>query len=66
MSRLESLESEVGRLSPEELRRFRDWFLEFDAELWDKQIESDARSGKLDGLAEKAKRDYDSGNTTEL
>ena len=26
---------------------FRDWFARFDAELWDQQIEADAKSGKV-------------------
>jgi hypothetical protein len=28
----------------------RAWFIEFYDELWDRQIESDAKSGKLDRL----------------
>ena len=48
MSRLESVENEVTQRTPEELRAFRDWFAEFDANLWDRQLESDARKGKLD------------------
>jgi hypothetical protein len=48
MSRLESVENEVKQHTPEELRAFRDWFAEFDANLWDRQLESDARKGKLD------------------
>jgi hypothetical protein len=66
MSRLEAIEGEIERLSPEELARFRDWFLEFDAEAWDRQIESDARTGKLDALAESASHDEEVGRTTDL
>jgi hypothetical protein len=31
MSRLESVENEVKQLTAEELRAFRDWFVEFDS-----------------------------------
>ena len=66
MSRLENIEDQVKKLTPEELSAFRDWFVRFDAEAWDRQFESDARSGKLDGLAERAVRDHKSGKSTEL
>ena len=66
MSRLESVENEVKRLTSDELRAFRDWFAEFDANTWDRQFESDARSGRLDGLAERALRDHKAGKSTDL
>ncbi len=66
MSKLESIETEVKQLSAEELKRFREWFLEFDADAWDRQLESDIAAGKLDQLAEKAIRDHQAGRTTEL
>lgn len=66
MSRLESVENEVKRFTADELRAFRDWFAEFDANTWDRQFESDARNGKLDGLAERALRDHKAGKSTDL
>jgi hypothetical protein len=66
MKRLENVENEMKRLTAEELRAFRNWFAEFDADAWDQQFESDVRSGKLDGLAERALRDHKAGNTTDL
>jgi hypothetical protein len=66
MSRVESIEAQLKQLTPEELRAFRDWFVEFDAEVWDRQFESDGKSGKLDALAEQALRDYEAGRATEL
>ena len=33
-----------------DLAKFRAWFLEFDARVWDAQIESDLKAGKLQGL----------------
>ena len=52
--------------SPEELAKLRDWFAEYDAEVWDRQMEADAKSGKLDRLAERALRDFAEGRTKEL
>ena len=42
MSELEKLEERIQKLSPEELKKFRKWFVEFDAQLWDEQIAADA------------------------
>ena len=48
------LEQAVTQLSPKELSRFRAWFEEYYAQLWDKQIEADAKSGRLDRLVVEA------------
>ena len=66
MSRVESIEGQVKELSVEELKAFRQWFAQFDGDAWDRQIESDVRSGKLDELAARALRDYQAGRATEL
>jgi hypothetical protein len=66
VSRVENLEGQVKQLTLEELRAFRKWFAEFDAEVWDRQFASDAQSGKLDELAARALRDYKAGRATEL
>ena len=54
MTKLEKIESEITVLSRSELSALREWFREYDAEEWDRQLEADADSGKLDQLAEKA------------
>ena len=53
-------------LSADELVAFRDWFAKFDAEVWDDQIEADAKNGKLRSLAERALQDHESGRSTLL
>ncbi|TWU29364.1 hypothetical protein Pla144_01400 [Bythopirellula polymerisocia] len=63
---LHDLENAVTGLSPDELARFRAWFAEYDGELWDQQIEADARAGRLDALADAALRAHHDGNTQEL
>jgi hypothetical protein len=54
MTKMETLEREIERLSPRELRAFRRWFAEVDAELWDRELERDVAAGKLDRLADTA------------
>ncbi len=66
MSRVEQIEGQVKDLSPEELKDFRSWFAEFDAAVWDQQIEADAENGKLLSVAERALRDHHSGRSSRL
>jgi hypothetical protein len=66
MSEVEQLEQRIGNLSPQDLAKFRAWFLEFDARVWDEQIEADAKAGKLDHLVAEALADYKAGKAREL
>ena len=63
---LQELEKTISDLPPDELARFREWFMAFDAKNWDKQIEADVAAGRLDALAEEALREHRAGETTEL
>lgn len=66
MSEIEQLERTVSNLSPGDLAQFRAWFLEFDARVWDQQIESDLKAGKLDKLMAEARTEYQEGKTRPL
>jgi hypothetical protein len=66
MSKVELIEQQIEKLSPEELAAFRTWYAAFDAEAWDRQFETDAKTGKLDALADKALRSHASGQSTKL
>ena len=66
MSKVEAIEQQIKALSAEELAQLRAWFLEFDWALWDRQLERDVATGKLDALAEKALRGHATGRTTPL
>ena len=66
MSELEELENRVRNLPPEDLARFRAWFVEFDHVLWDRQIQSDSKSGKLDRLVNEALADYKTGKAKKI
>ena len=66
MSNVNEIEEAVRRLDPAELAAFRAWFAEFDAELWDRQLDRDVAEGRLDHLAEGALRDPRGGRCTDL
>jgi len=66
MGKIEKIEREIQGLSPEELAQFRAWFLEYDWANWDRQIERDAESGRLDDLAARALRDHAAGKSTPI
>ena len=66
MGNVKSIESAVESLPPMELAEFRRWFAEFDGNAWDRQIEQDAASGKLDQLAAEALVDYRAGSARQL
>jgi hypothetical protein len=66
MTKLEALEEEIKKLAPEELAQLREWLLEHEAEEWDREIERDAASGKLDKLFEKSLVDHRAGKSREI
>ncbi len=59
MHKLEHIKQQIGQLSSSEFAALRDWVLEQDWLAWDAQIEHDARTGKLDALAEEARAEYE-------
>jgi hypothetical protein len=63
MTTMEAIKSAVSKLKPQDLARFRAWFEEYDATVWDKQFEDDVRSGKLDKIANQALVDFEKGNS---
>ena len=63
MSKVERLEKEIKGLSPEELAKFREWFLAYDWAAWDRQLDHDIKAGKLDALADEALREHAEGKT---
>jgi hypothetical protein len=66
MTRLEQIEKSVAELSPEELKAFAAWFEALQADMWDRQMEADAKAGRLDRLAEQALADHRAGRTRPL
>ena len=66
MGKVNDLERQVQGLSTDELAAFRRWFAEFDAEAWDRQFEGDAKAGKLDPLAERARQAHAAGKSSKF
>mgnify|MGYP001180954553 CR=1 FL=1 len=66
MTKLQQIEKSVEALSDEEMKAFAAWFEELRWQRWDRQIEEDAKAGKLDKLAEEALADFRVGRTTPL
>ncbi|HYM62948.1 MAG TPA: hypothetical protein VEZ11_18825 [Thermoanaerobaculia bacterium] len=66
MTKLESIEREVEKLTSEELATFRAWFVEHDWAAWDREIQKDSAEGRLDRFAAEALAELERGETTEL
>ena len=58
---IKELQREITQLPPAELAELTEWFEEFLAQTWDKQIEQDSESGRLDALIQQAEREYEAG-----
>ena len=65
-ARLEEIQVAIESLPYEEYSRLRQWFSERDWEKWDRQIEADSESGKLDFLIEEALTEKAKGSLKEL
>jgi hypothetical protein len=63
-STVQQIEDPVMRLSPEQRAAFRQWFAEYDAQEWDRQLERDVAAGKLDWLIAEANADRQAGRNS--
>jgi hypothetical protein len=66
MSTVAEIESAIKNLKPQEIYKVGDLVDELREDLWDKQIEADAKAGKLDKLMEEARQDYLAGRCKPL
>lgn len=66
MATVAEISNAVKRLPKRELARFRKWFAEYDAAVWDRQLEADVAVGRLDALVREALRDHRAGRTKAL
>jgi hypothetical protein len=66
MSRMEEIQSAIVSLSKEEYAHLRQWFAQRDWEQWDREVEEDAASGKLDFLTEEAATERAEGRLRDL
>ncbi|MCE0521675.1 MAG: hypothetical protein LV480_02050 [Methylacidiphilales bacterium] len=64
MSTVEQIEAAIQKLPRNDFFRLHEWMRDrFDDE-WDKQIEENARSGRLDAVAQEALAEYRAGKST--
>ena len=63
---VEDLESAISRLSAKDLARFSAWFEQFMEDRWDRQIEEDIKTGRLDAAGKRADEDFETGRCTPL
>jgi hypothetical protein len=66
MTKVQVIEEQIKQLSPGELSELREWLAEHDWAEWDRQIERDSASGKLDRLFATARADHAAGKSTKL
>ncbi len=59
---ISEIESAIAQLSPSEIARLAEWFQEFQAQAWDRQIERDVQSGRLDSLIDQADAEFHAGD----
>ena len=66
MPTVEEIKSAISALSKEDYIHLREWLSEKDWEQWDKEIEGDSASGKLDFLMEEAAAEKNRGRLGKL
>ncbi len=66
MTNVHEIKEAIKHLSSKDFSLFKEWFLEFEANQWDQQIEKDIQAKKLDQLAQNALKDFQAGKCTEL
>ena len=62
----EEIKSSISKLEREEFWELVKWFEEFQAKVWDKELEEDGVAGRLDFLIEDALRDLKEGHVADL
>lgn len=66
MSKLEKIEKAITELRAKDVQALADWLAEYQAGLWDRQIEQDSSNGLLNNLVETALAEHRAGLTTEM
>ena len=66
MTQVELLERQIAELDDSAIAKFSQWFIEFDQACWDKKLEADSNSGKLDFLIDAALAEHQAGKTRDL
>ena len=65
-SNIEAIKAAIEALPETDYAALRQWFSEKDWKNWDRQIEADSKSGKLDFLIAEAKKEKEQGMLKDL
>jgi len=60
------IESAIEKLPNNEFEKLARWFEDFQAQIWDKQIEQDLQNGELQNLIGEAEKDFAEGSCQPL
>ncbi len=66
MSKIDELKAEIERLPGEEFAELFRWLSQKDWERWDKEIEADSQTGRLDFLVREAQEEKAKGTLKDL
>jgi len=66
VSTLLQIEDAISRLPPAQVQELVSWIADRQHELWDRQMEEDAKAGRLDDLWKRALDEIEAGKTTPL
>lgn len=58
---IKEIEIEIARLPATEVAELSTWLTEYQARLWDEQIERDLEAGRLDGLLDEVAKEVEAG-----
>lgn len=58
---VKEIENEISRLPPKDVAELSTWLVEYQARLWDEQIERDLEAGRLDSLLDDVAKEVKAG-----
>jgi hypothetical protein len=66
VGKIELIERDIRQLDDKSFAAFREWFFDYENARWDRKIEEDSQSGKLDSLIQEARAAHLAGKSTPL
>ena len=63
---VKQIERAIARLPTKDLAELMKWLEGYHAQVWDKQIEEDLKTGRLDALLAEVDKEYEAGLTRPL
>jgi len=58
---VQEIEAAIAQLPAQEVDALMAWLEEYQAQMWDKQIEQDLETGRLDDLLSEVDKEYEAG-----